>query len=158
MGLLPRQYFAAIVSFTMATRAAGSSSARDLSQQTPKPFFYVPRRQKFFGRGRFVYSDATDPETNGRGASPRGACMDANLCAVRDDHPAGTGGSLDLAAAGSRNLVWDLRCIGAAARGHRTVWRDVVCGVAEYPRVGLRMALGAGASHLLRLVSRVAWR
>src|SRR5882762_4616656 len=101
-----------------------------------EPFFLCASAPEFLGWGGLVYSDATDRGNDGGGAGPRGTRTGRESCAVRDDYPAGAGGSFDIAAAGGRDFSWDLRCISSAARCHRTVWRDVVCCVAEYPRVG----------------------
>src|SRR6266446_3389262 len=121
-----------------------------------EPLFLCPSAPEFLGWGGPVHSDATDRGNDGGGAGPRGASTGRESCAVRDDHPAGTAGSLDLAAAGGRNFSWDLRCIGPAPRGHRTVRRDVVCGVAEYPRVGA--AHGAWRGRIQSIAAgNVAW-
>src|SRR5216684_3882722 len=125
------------------------------SGNTPT-FFLCASAPEFLGWGRLVYSDATELENDGGGAGPRGARTRRESCAVRDDYPAGAGGPLDIAAAGGRDFSWDLRCIGPAARCHRTVWRDVVCGVAEYARVGA--AHGAWRGRIQSIaVGNVAW-
>src|SRR6267143_3871496 len=121
-----------------------------------EPFFLCASAPEFLGWGGLVYSDATDRGNDGGGAGPRGARAGRESCAVRDDYAAGTIGSLDIAAASGGNFSSDLRCIGAAARGHRTVWRDVICGVAEYPRVGA--AHGAWRGRIQSLAAGdVAW-
>src|SRR6267143_1405203 len=121
-----------------------------------EPFFLCASAPEFLGWGGLVYSDATVRGNDGGGAGPRGARAGRESCAVRDDYAAGTIGSLDIAAASGGNFSWDLRCIGAAARGHRTVWRDVICGVAEYPRVGA--AHGAWRGRIQSLAAGdVAW-
>src|SRR6266849_2780751 len=57
---------------------------------------------------------------------------------------------------GGANSSWDPRWIGAATRHHRTLWRDVVCSVAEYPRVGA--AHGAWCGRIQSIAAGdVAW-
>src|SRR6266850_5718451 len=117
------------------SRCGQGFQIRECSGRT-ETFFLCASAPEFFGWGGLVYSDASDRENDGGGAGPRRARTRRESCAVRDDYPGGTARSLDIAAAGGGNFSWDLRCIGAAARYHRTLWRDVLCGVAEYPRVG----------------------
>src|SRR6266850_4708198 len=117
------------------SRCGQGFQIRECSGRT-ETFFLCASAPEFFGWGGLVYSDASDRENDGGGAGPRRARTRRESCAVRDDYPGGTARSLDIAAAGGGNFSWDLRCIGAAARGHRTVWRDVLCGVAEHPRAG----------------------
>src|SRR6266852_4003504 len=117
------------------SRCGKGFQIRERSGNT-QTFFLCGSAPDFLGWRGLVYSDAPERPNDGGGAGPPGARTRRESCAVRDDHPAGTGGSLDIAAAGGGNFSWDLGCVGAAARGYRTVWRDVVCGVAECPRVG----------------------
>ena len=105
-------------------------------RETPKPFFYVPLRQNFSrGAGLYIRTPLS-PETMATALTREVHALDPESCALRGDHAARASGSLDVAAAGGRNSSWGLRWIGAATGHHRTLWRDVVCGVAEHARAG----------------------
>src|SRR5260370_31358658 len=111
---------------------------------------------EFLSPGGLEYPNPVEPGDNGGSAGPRGAHARRQSCAVRGDHPAGTGRSLDIAAAGGGNLGRDLVWFGAAARCHPTVWRDVLCGVAEHTRAGA--AHGAWRRRLQSVAAGdVAW-
>src|SRR6266850_3225772 len=137
------------------SRCCKGFQIRERSGNT-QAFFLCAATPEFLCWGGLVYSDAAARGNDGRGAGPRGARTRRESRAVRDDHPAGTAQSLDIAAAGGGNFSWDLGCVSAAARSHRTVWRDVVCGVAEYPRVGA--AHGAWRGRIQSIAAgNVAW-
>src|SRR6266403_3753487 len=117
------------------SRCGKGFQIRERSGNT-QTFFLCAATPEFLCWGGLVYSDAAARGNDGGGAGPPGARTGRESCPLRGDHPAGTARSLDIASAGGGNFSWDLGCVSAAARSHRTVWRDVVCGVAEYPRVG----------------------
>src|SRR5260370_986251 len=118
--------------------------------------FLCATTPEFLSPGGLEYPNPVDPGDNGGSAGPRGARSRRQSCAVRGDHSAGTGRSLDIAAAGGGNFGRDLGWFGAAARCHRTVWRDVVRGVAEHPRTGA--AHGAWRRRLQSVAAGdVAW-
>src|SRR5258708_14834297 len=91
---------------------------------------------EFLARGRFVYPSPAERGDDGDGAGARGPHAGSGPGALRGDHAARASGSLDVAADGGRNASWCSRRIGAAPRYYRTLWRDVLCGVAEHARVG----------------------
>src|SRR6266478_5744375 len=137
------------------SRCGKGFQIRERSGNT-QTFFLCAATPEFLCWGGLVYSDAPERPNDGGGAGPPGARTGRESCAVRNDHSAGTARSLDIAAAGGGNFSWDLGCVGAAARSHRTVWRDVVCGVAEYPRVGA--AHGAWRGRIQSIAAgNVAW-
>src|SRR6266850_1256652 len=137
------------------SRCGKGFQIRERSGNT-QTFFLCAATPEFLCWGGLVYSDAPERPNDGGGAGPPGARTGRESCAVRNDHSAGTARSLDIAAAGGGNFSWDLGCVGAAARSHRTVWRDVVCGVAEYPRVGA--AHGAWCGRIQSIAAgNVAW-
>src|SRR5712692_1809164 len=108
---------------------------RERSGGTETLFLCAPAPE-FFTRGGLVYPNPAEPGNHGDVAGARGARTGRESCPVRSDRSAGTGGSLHIAAAGGGNISWGFRWTGAAARCHRTVWRDVVCGVTERARTG----------------------
>src|SRR5713226_3074471 len=89
-------------------------------------FFLCATAPEFCTRGGLAYANPAEPGDDGDGAGARGARTGRKSCPLRGDHPAGTSGSLDLAAAGGGNFGWDPGRTGAATRRYRTVWRDVV--------------------------------
>ncbi len=103
-------------------------------RETPKPFFYVPWRQNFSVGGGLYVRTPLSPDD---GAGPGGACAGRQPGSVRNDHDAGAGGSLDVAAEGGRDFGWRVGWVGAAARGNWIVRRDVVRSVAECTRTGV---------------------
>src|SRR5947209_3926500 len=106
--------------------------------------------------GGLVYPNAAKAGDDRHGAGARGARAGRESCPLRGDYATGTGGSLDIAAARGRNFSWGLRWIGAAARCHRTLCRDVVCCVAEHTRTGA--AHGAWRRHIQSVApGDVAW-
>ena len=48
-------------------------------RETPKPFFYVPRRQNFSRGSGLVYSNTAEPADDGGGAGARGACAGSGI-------------------------------------------------------------------------------
>src|SRR6266568_6145928 len=88
---------------------------------------------EFLNWGGLAYPNTAEPGDDRHGAGARGARAGRESCPLRGDYATGTVGSLDIAANGGRNTGRRLRRVGAAARCHRTVWRDVLCGIAEHP-------------------------
>src|SRR5258707_9122483 len=118
--------------------------------------FLCAAASEFLARGGFVYPNPAEPGDDGDGTGARGACARRESGPLRGDHAAGTSRSLDIAAAGSGNSGRDLGWFGAAARCHRTVWRDVLCSVAEHTRAGA--AHGAWRRRLQSVAAGdVAW-
>ena len=104
-------------------------------RETPKPFFYVPLRQNFaLGAGLNIRTRLS-PEAMRAALTREVHAIDRNLSAIRGNHAARTSGSVDVGATRGRNFGGRTGRVGAAARRHRIVWRDVLCGVAEHARI-----------------------
>src|SRR5712692_9962708 len=87
--------------------------------------FLCASAPEFHSRGGLVYPNAAEPGDHGDDAGARSARAGPGPGALRGDHAAGAGGPLDIAAVGGRNSGWRFSRVGAAARCHRTLWRDV---------------------------------
>src|SRR6202158_1617734 len=123
----------------------------------PETLFLCAAASEFLARGGFVYPTPAELGDDGDGTGARGAFARRESGPLRGDHAAGTSRSLDIAAAGGGDSGRDLGWFGAAARCHRTVWRDVLCGVAEHTRAGA--AHGAWRRRLQSVAAgEGAWR
>jgi predicted permease len=121
-------------------------------RETPKPFFYVPRRQNFtVGAGLYIRTPLS-PETMAAALTREVHALDANLALYE---VITLQEQLDRSTSPQQVAVTLVGILGALALLLAVIG---LYGVMSYAvsqstrELGLRMALGAGASNLLRLV------
>src|ERR1700675_610630 len=88
--------------------------------------FLCAAAAEFLRGGGLVYSNAAEPGDDGHGLGPRSTRVGWQSCSLRDDHAAGAGGSLDVAAHGGRDSSWRFGRVGAGTCYYRIVRRDVL--------------------------------
>src|SRR5467141_2410180 len=121
-------------------------------RETPKPFFYVPLRQNFSVGGGLYIRTALRPETMASALMREVHALDGNLAlfeVITLQEQVDRSTSPQMVAVTLVGILGGLALLLAAIGLYGVMSYAVSQGTRE---LGLRMALGAGASNLLRLV------